>query len=120
MVHVQVSDDYIHFVSMYTTDHILPVLTIKHLVNKYGEPTMPHKLSTETKPSVSNQHVLFCKCVVQKATTHTDTKALNIRHGPQNKFYGIFVGIPQHQKWYLIYVPSTRKTLSSNAVVFEK
>ena len=33
-------------------------------------------------------------------------------------FCGIFVGIPKHQKEYLIYVPSTQKIISSNDVVF--
>ena len=38
---------------MYITDHIFPVLPIKNLVNQYGEPTMPNKLETDKKPSVS-------------------------------------------------------------------
>ena len=33
---------------------------------------------------------------------------------------GIFVEIPQQQKGYLIYVPSTQKIFSSNYIVFEK
>ena len=37
-----------------------------------------------------------------------------------NCFCGIFVGIPQHQKGYLIYVPSTQKIVSSHKVVFEE
>ena len=53
---------------MYITDHIFPVLPVKHLVNQDGEPITPHKLETGTKPSVSNPHVLFCTCVVLKAT----------------------------------------------------
>ena len=56
----------------------------------------------EKKPSVSNLHVLLCPCVVQKATADVDTKALNMRHQSQKGFHGIFVGIPQHQKGYLI------------------
>ena len=76
MVHVRVSDKYIHFALMYTTDHLFTVLPIKHLVNQDGEPTMPHKLATGTKPSVSNLRVLFFPCVLQKATAHVYTKAL--------------------------------------------
>ena len=52
MLHTQVSDEYIHFALMYTTDHILLVLPIKHLLNQYVEPTTSHKLETGTKPSV--------------------------------------------------------------------
>ena len=35
-------------------------------------------------------------------------------------FHGIFVGIPDHQKGYLVYVPITRKVISSYNVVFEE
>ena len=95
MVHAWVSEKYIHFTLMYTTDHIFPVLPIKHLVNQDGELTTTHKLATATKPSVSNPRVLFCTCVVQKETAHVDTKALNICHQSQKGFRGIFFGIPQ-------------------------
>ena len=80
MLHARVSDKYINFALMYMTDHILPVLPIKHLVNQDGEPTTPQKLSTGTKTSVSNLHVLFYPCVLLKETTHVETKALNMCH----------------------------------------
>ena len=83
---------------MYTTDHIFPVLPIKDLINEDGDPTMPHKLATGTKPTVSHLHVLFCPCVVRKSTANIGTKALNMCHQEQNGFRSIFVGIPQHQK----------------------
>ena len=59
------------------------------------------------KPSVSNLNVLFCPCVVKKATELVDTKALNMSLQSQRGFCGIFVGIAQHQKEKLIYVPRT-------------
>ena len=86
MVHSRVSDKYIQFVLIYITDHILPVLPIKHLVHNDGGPIAPHKLATGTKNSVSNICVLFCRCVVQKATSYVDTKALNIHHQSQKVF----------------------------------
>ena len=45
-----------------------------------------------------------------------------IKHASSTKkgFRGIFFGTPQHQKWYLIYVPSTRKIFSSHDVVFDE
>ena len=52
MVHARVSEVYIHFALMYTTDHIFPVLPIKYLINEDGDTTTPHKLATGTKPSV--------------------------------------------------------------------
>ena len=62
----------------------------------------------------------FSPCVVQKATAHVETKTLNMRHQAQNGFRGIFVGIPKHQKGYLIYVPSTRKVILSYDVRFDE
>ena len=62
--------------------------------------------------------MLFCPGAVQKATAHVRKKALNMRHQVQKGFRGIFVGIPQHQKGYIMYVPSTRKIISSYDIVF--
>ena len=98
LVHDKVSEAYIHFSLMYMTYHIFPVLPIKDMINKDGDPTTPYKLATGTKPSVSHLRVLFCPCVVWKATAHVGTEALNIHHQAQQHFRGIFVGIPQHQK----------------------
>ena len=52
MVYVRVADEDIHLELMYTTFHILTVISIKQLVNRDGEPTMLHKLETSVKPSV--------------------------------------------------------------------
>ena len=120
MVHTRVFNEYIHFTLMVTTNHIFPVLSIKHLVNQYREPTKPQNLATSTNNSVSKLCVLFCPYVVQKATKNVDTKALNMRHQLQKYFCVIFVGIPQHQKGYLICVPSTRKIFSSRDVLFDE
>ena len=48
MVHTKVLEPYIHFAFMYTTDHIYPVLPIKDMINKEGNPTTPFKLATGT------------------------------------------------------------------------
>ena len=93
-------------------DHIFPVLPIKDLLNKDGDTATPHKMATGKKPSVSHLRVLFCPCVVLKATAHVETKTLNTCHQAQKWFRGIFVFIPYHQKGYLVYVPSTRKIIS--------
>ena len=119
MVHARVPEVYVHFTLMYTTDHIFPVIPIKDL-NEDGNPTTPRKLATGTKPSVSHLRVLFCQCVVRTATAHLETKTLNMRHQTQKGFHGIFVGIPEHQKGYLVYAPTTRKVISSYDVVFEE
>ena len=105
---------------MYTTYHIFSVLPIKDLIKKDGDPTTPHKLATGTKTSLSHSRVFFFPCVVRKAMAHVETKALNMRHQAQKGFRGIFVGIPDHQKGYLVYVPSTRKIISSYDVMFHE
>ena len=120
MVHARVLEVYVHFALMYTTDHIFLVLPIKDLINKDGDPTTPHKLATGTKTSVSYLRVLFCPCVVQKATAQVEAKTLNISHQAQKGFHGIFVGIPDHQRIYLVYVPSTRTIISSYDFVFDE
>ena len=120
MVHARVPENYIHIALMYTTDHIFPVLPIKDIINKDGDPTTPYKLATVTKPSVSLLCVLFCPCGVRKSTAHVETKTLNMRHQAQKGFHGILVGIPQHQKGYLVYVHSTRKIILSYDVVFDE
>ena len=43
-----------------------------------------------------------------------------MRHQAQNGFRGIFVGILQHQKVYLVYLPITRKIISLCDVVFDE
>ena len=98
MVHARFPEVYVHFALMYTTDHIFPVLPIKDIINEDDDPTTPHKLATGTKPSVSHLRMLFCPCVERKATTHFETKMLNMRHQVQKGFRGIFVGIQEHQK----------------------
>ena len=66
MVYARVPEVYVHFALMYMTDHIFPVLPIKDIINKDGDPTTSHKLETGTKPSVSHLRMLFCPCVVRK------------------------------------------------------
>ena len=120
MVHARVSEACIHFALMFTTDHIFPVQTIKDLINEDGNPTTSFKLARGTKTSVSYLHVLFCSRFVRKDTAHVYKKALHIRYQAQKGFRGIFVGIPQRQKGHLLYVPSTRKIISSYDVVFDE
>ena len=83
ILHARVLEAYVNFSLMYRLDHIFPVLPIKDLMNEYGYPTAPFKLATGTKPSVSHLRVLFCPCVVRKATAHAGTKALYMCHQAQ-------------------------------------
>ena len=69
---------------------------------------------------MSHLRVLLFPCVVRKATAHVETTTLNMRHQLQKGFCGIFVGIPEYQKGYLVYVPCTRKIISSYDIVFDE
>ena len=65
---------------MYMIYHIFPLLPVKDLINEDVDPTTPYKLATDTKPSVSHLRVLFCPCVVWKATAHIGEKLLSMHH----------------------------------------
>ena len=120
MVYARVSETYIDFTLIYTAYHIFSVLIIKDLVNEDGEPTSSYKLAAGMEPSIFNLRLLFCLCIVRKATSYVGTKALNMCHQAQKVFRGIFVEIPQHQKWYIFYVPRKRKIVSLYNVVFDE
>ena len=115
MVHARVLEAYIYFALIYIADHILPVLPIKYLISKDGEPTTPYKLATGTKPSILHLHVLFFACVVRKANVYVGTKALNMRHQSQNVFvvsslesHNIKKGILfMYHKNRILYLPTT-------------
>ena len=93
MIHAEFLESYIHFSLMYTTDHISPLLQIKHLMNKDVKTIMPFKRATGTKPSLSHLCMAFFPRVVQKVTTHVAKKSLNMLHQAQKSFCSIFVGI---------------------------
>ena len=120
MVHVRVLEYYIHFMLIYTVDHIFLVLPIIYLISKDGKPTTPHKLVKGTKPSILYLSILFVSCVVWKATAYVETKVLNMRHQVQNGIFDISVGIIQHQKIYPVHVPHKQKIISSCVVVFDE
>ena len=120
MLHVRFLEVYINFAIMYTTYHIFPFIPIKYMINEFGDPTTSFKLASGTKPSVSYLHVLLFICGVCKATAHVGTKALNMRHQAQKGFRRIFVEIPQHQKGYLVYVPSKSMIISSYDVLYDE
>ena len=54
MGHARVSEAYNHFSLIYRTDHIVPVLPIRDLINEDGDPTTPYKLATGTKLALSH------------------------------------------------------------------
>ena len=93
MVRAVFLEAYIHFVIMYTADHVFTVLPIKDVINKDGDQSTSSKLATGMKPSISHLRVSFCPFIVGKATKHVGTKALNMRHQAQNEFL-------RYLRWY--------------------
>ena len=69
MVQARVSYKYIHFALLYTDDHIFHILPIKHLVNKDGETTTPHKLATGKNLQYQN-HVFYYVYVLYEKQLH--------------------------------------------------
>ena len=57
LVHARFSEAYIHFALMYTKDNIFPVIPIKDMLNKDGDPTTPYKLATGTN---LQYHIYAC------------------------------------------------------------
>ena len=57
---------------------------------------------------------------MRKPTAHIDQKALNMRHQPQKRFHGTFVGIPKHQKGYLVYVKKYEEEIYSYDIVLNE
>ena len=53
-----------------------------------------------------------------KATAYIGKNSLDMRHQAQKGFMGIFAGIPQHQKRYLVYVLHKWKIISLHNVLF--
>ena len=49
MAHGRVSDEYIHFLLMYTTDTVFPVIPIIKILNRDDEQTTPQTLATGKK-----------------------------------------------------------------------
>ena len=73
------------------------VLPIKYLINEDGDLTTPYKIGTSTKTSISHLEMLFCPCVVRKATVHVRTKALNMSHQAQKGFCGSRITVTVYQ-----------------------
>ena len=73
MANARVSDKYIHFTIMYTTNHIFPFIPIKHLVNYEDELTNPKtwKLAENLQYQT---HVLYCVYLLYERQLHMLTQ----------------------------------------------
>ena len=64
--------------------------------------------------------VIFPMCSTESYCTHCQKCVKYVSPSEKKGFRGIFVGIPQHQKRYIVYVPCTRKIIYSYDVVFDE
>ena len=103
----RVEEKFTHFALINAAHVIMPVLPLKDLVNESGEQTTSIKLMTGNKARIGHIRTLFCPVIVKKLTAQHKGKSLNMRHQPQKGFRGIFVGIPDNQAGYDVYVPAT-------------
>ena len=110
--HARVLEAYIHFfINVYRRSYFSG--SINQISDKQIQRD-DHSIQTWNRYktfSITFRRVIF-PGVVRKATAHVDKSG---KYASQNS---IFVGIPQHQKGYLVYVPSTRKIIFSYDVVF--
>ena len=73
IVYARVSEAYVHFAFMYTTDHIFPVLPIKYLINQDSDLTTPHKTCNRYKTfSVTFTCVIFSMCCTENYGARLD------------------------------------------------
>ena len=64
--------------------------------------------------------VIFPMCSTESYCTHCQKCVKYVSPSEKKGFRGIFVGIPQHQKRYIVYVPSKMKIISSHDIVFDE
>ena len=70
MVHARVSEPYIHFSLMYTTDNIFSVLPITDMINEDGDLTTLYKLATGTKTfGIVFTRVILSMCCTESYCT---------------------------------------------------
>ena len=112
---------YIHFALTYKTDHIFPVLRIKHLVDKDSKTTIYYFKLVQVQ--IIQYHIYACyfaHLLYGKLLQLLTKKVLNLIHQAQKDFRRIFVVITQQQKVYIVHAPSTRKIISSYDVAFDE
>ena len=120
MVFARVDDSFMHHALIYAAHVIFPALPLRDLVNEKGAQATPTELMTLRKARVSKIRTLFCPCIVKKHTAQYQQQNLNMRHQLQKGFRGIFIGFPDVQAGYEVYVPRTRSIVSSADVIFEE
>ena len=102
MVHARVPEAYVHFVLMYATNHIFLVLPIKGIIMRMAI-QQRHTNFQQVRNLQYDIYACYFVHVLYKSLRRTVRQTINMCHQAQKRFWGIFVGIPEHQKGYHVY-----------------
>ena len=94
-------------------------LPIKGALLPSGNQGTPYQLFHSKRPCIASFRVFGCPRVVKKHTISKNGKPSN-DNTFQKGVRGIFIGFPTNQKGYLIYIPSTSRTITSLDVEFDE
>jgi len=104
--------------------HCLNRLPAKGLVNANDDPTTPHFLAFGTKPRLGNIRVFGCPVSFKRYNPQTPSGRLTKKQQDQRATSrGIFIGMPQKQAGYLIYLEDrigTAHLIVSQDVYFDE
>ena len=114
LVHARLPDACTHHAIMCATV-IFNILPIKGLLNAEGMPSTPTELFTSLKQLIANLRVFGCPVVVKKCEPCLDCKVA--KKVSERGLRAIFIGLPENQKGYLVYVPSTRAIMVSGDAI---
>jgi transposase InsO family protein len=117
LVHARLPDTYYYHALRYATA-VFNVLPVKGVYTKDGVIGTPYELCRGHKPAILEFKVFGCPCVAKKYLAAIDgsTQSKQTERGIR----GVFIGFPENQKGYLLYVPSTRSICVSGDVFFDE
>jgi len=113
LIHAWLPDAYMFHAITYAT-MVFIVLPIKDLIDQEGNVTTPSCLFLGTKPLVSAFHVFSCPCIAKKWTARINGKLI------MDSTQWTFIGFPDSQKGWFLYIPSTRQIIVSGDVLFDE
>lgn len=116
--------------ALLTAAYVKNVLPLRNITDINGKPTTAYTLFYSRKPSIRKLRVPFCPCVFRinrrsKTYFATDSSGRIVerfdrKNFPQRGVPGIFIGYPRSQAGYLIWIPTTGKTVVSADVSFDE
>jgi len=95
--------------------HIFNILPVKGLFLGNHVST-PYELFQGIKLSISHFHVFRCPITARKWTAGNSSTSKQTKHGIR----GIFFGLDQNQKGYILYAPASRRLCISANITFDE